>query len=1441
MFPPIAKPRLLALVASALTLLVPAMVPAQTTIRFPEMAVPLVKVTEIVPEFLDTERTLKLTAVLNHPEAAPHLQCLWRLEDSPGDDTLSPGDDGTARLVLGEEDHELTVSACLANGDMTGGCRRLTLKSELLEACMDERMWEEIENREWDDVICMGEENDALRYVFYKVSSRVNTVTGDYNREHVDLSVKVPGGELRVFRKYRNGRWLWEHNGNDLNFEHDESGGLVAILRGRIRYAAAADGSGRYLHRTYRIEREGDQWRWSDRNGRWLRYDANGRLAAFGNRSGLVGSYRYKNGNVAAMIDRNGDTRIHLIYNAKGQLSMVSDGASRWTGYQHRFGLLSEVTWADGSWRQFRYNKERRLSHILDPAGKEIRIGYDRTGKVASVSDRHAFGNFFSYRHDADTGLYVVTTKTTTGRIREVHFDKSGEARAVTINGRVVQKTERDGNRLVIADAAGNVTQKRFDDNENLLAVIHPDGSRHRFAYDPVTGRRTRFENGLGIITRFRHDAMGRLIEKIEAQGTPAERITRYEWDEHGQIIRIVACAGSHDETVTEMGYDANGSPEWIADPGGHLTRMEYDNAGNLIHLTDSTGAEWANAYDALGRKTGQTDPLGHTRLLEYDIKGNPIRRTDPLGRVTRFVHDLDGRLTRIFDPEGGDTRFAYDVEGRMTLTVDPSGVETRFGYDAMGRLAWSEDGAGNRIERDYGDPSDEGCASCRGRMDHRPIRIRYPTFVREFSYDAMGRLTRRSDRLPDGEALVARYAYDAEGRLITQTDPAGRTTRFEYDPLGRLVTRIDAMGFQTRFDYDGRDNLVVLTDANGNTTRFIYDRNDRLIEEISPAGRRIVNRYDPAGRLIEKEDPTGRRELLSYDDAGRLIRVRYFMNGNADAPDGEVEFTHDAVGNLLSYADRETSGRYRYDSLNRRIEETVDYGPFALTNRYGYHENGLPAAFTGPEGETYAYTYDAGNRLAEIEMPTIGSIVLSDYDWNRPTRIAYPGDGKRELAFDALQRIRSIRDLAPSGKPVMDYRFTYDIAGNVTSKETEHGRYDYQYDPLNRLVSAMAPEIEERFTYDPVGNRLSSSDSKSTWNYSPDNELLGYDDVAFAYDEAGNTIRITSRDNEQRFEYNAGGRLQRVENGSGETIAEYAYDPFGRRLWKSVNGRRVYFHYSDQGLAAEYDEDGNLIQSYIWKPGGLWGTDPFAMKKQGRYHFYHNDHIGTPQQVTSETGEVVWSARYASFGAVMDKREGGVVNNFRFGGQYYDRETGLRYNFHRYYNSGIGRYLKRDPIGLLGGINLYTYTSNNPVNFIDPSGFAQFGYRPLDSLGFIPPGGVNAFDDQHNTEWVHEQLWFDDTAENPNLRTNVGFFGDNGMWNEPGKVREDTGHTRGDYTFRGPTYDDEIMRRALGNIEGLWDGSNYNVATENNCQDFSDALRHEYLRLGGIVTWPVP
>jgi RHS repeat-associated protein len=256
--------------------------------------------------------------------------------------------------------------------------------------------------------------------------------------------------------------------------------------------------------------------------------------------------------------------------------------------------------------------------------------------------------------------------------------------------------------------------------------------------------------------------------------------------------------------------------------------------------------------------------------------------------------------------------------------------------------------------------------------------------------------------------------------------------------------------------------------------------------------------------------------------------------------------------------------------------------------------------------------------------------------------------------------------------------------------------------------------------------------------------------------------------------------------------------------------------------VIGEYADSGAELKAYGWKPGSTWGTDPLFMKIGNSYYFYHNDHLGTPQKMTAVNGSVVWTAKYTSFGEA-DIEDGSILeNHLRFAGQYYDGETGLHYNYHRYYKISIGKYLTSDPIGLKGGINTYGYVINNPINLVDPKGLAYFAYRPLS--GFLKIFGVvkSEIDDRNNTVIGHEQLFFEDGKP----ISNIGYFDDGTLKEESDVSKYRPSHDLG--------YDDALMREAVKNVEL----KKYQLLPElgtgykNNCQDWAEDVRQEYNRL---------
>ncbi|WP_269777254.1 RHS repeat domain-containing protein [Motilimonas pumila] len=118
--------------------------------------------------------------------------------------------------------------------------------------------------------------------------------------------------------------------------------------------------------------------------------------------------------------------------------------------------------------------------------------------------------------------------------------------------------------------------------------------------------------------------------------------------------------------------------------------------------------------------------------------------------------------------------------------------------------------------------------------------------------------------------------------------------------------------------------------------------------------------------------------------------------------------------------------------------------------------------------------------------------------------------------------------------------------------------------------------------------------------------------------------------------------------------------------------------------------------------------------------YYYQLDHLGTPQEITDALGHTVWSVQYRAYGNVLKQEVEEIHSPLRFQGQYYDVETGLHYNRHRYYNPNTAAFLTLDPIGLAGGLNNYQYVPN-PTGWIDPLGLANKKGDELCCGGDVP------------------------------------------------------------------------------------------------------------------------
>ena len=247
----------------------------------------------------------------------------------------------------------------------------------------------------------------------------------------------------------------------------------------------------------------------------------------------------------------------------------------------------------------------------------------------------------------------------------------------------------------------------------------------------------------------------------------------------------------------------------------------------------------------------------------------------------------------------------------------------------------------------------------------------------------------------------------------------------------------------------------------------------------------------------------------------------------------------------------------------------------------------------------------------------------------------------------------------------------------------------------------------DESYTYDEFGNRYGTVNPEN-YAYDKNGAVLSADGISFEYDSQGNRTKRTDASGVTHYFYNESDRLIRVEKPVGTVVAQYDYDPQGYRNWKDVGGARTYFYHTEEGLSAEFDSAGNTIRSYVYEPESYWGTAPLAMKSGANYHYFHTDHLGTPQKLTAKGGATTWAANYSGFGAATVNTST-VTNPVRFPGQYYDSETGLHQNFMRDYDPEVGAYLEQDPYGILTGPNRYGYVYGDPVGLSDPTGEIAF------------------------------------------------------------------------------------------------------------------------------------
>ncbi len=894
------------------------------------------------------------------------------------------------------------------------------------------------------------------------------------------------------------------------------------------------------------------------------------------------------------------------------------------------------------------------LTQIRDAHGQSVIISYNSSTQPATITD--ALGRTTTLSYTADK---VTSVTDPFGRTALFEYDGNQNLTKITDMGGYWTSLTYDGNSYLtqMEDGKG-VTQFYIEPSDAGSTIQYPaPGGAMQQNYritvtDPMDNKQEFYYSGLlGYGWHVSPNDYVEYVDSVQNNGSANVPKTKYHYENTDKGIREeIKTITTTEGDITAYTYDtATGKRISVADASGNTVEYAYNDMGLVTYIKDAKEVETDLTYDTnnvdlLEIRTYKGAQTYSNATLVYNTTHDVTSITDVLStRTTGIDYNSYGQITNVTDALTIVASNTYNANHQLTQVLRDSKVVQTNTYDALDRVRTTTDATGMMLTYDY------------NNLNH----------ITKVTY-------------PDGKYVTKTYSSCCPRVVDAITDRNGKTINFTYDALKRLTNVFDKG--QTQFDYDFSGNLVQLIDANQNATTYEYDNNNRLIKKINANGKFESYEYNTSSLLSLRTDARNIQTSYYYDENKNLTNVSYSdmtpqilinyddFNRITDIQDGTgiTNFTYHP-DSLLATIDGPLSNdniTYTYDDLGRRIGMAADLGQ---AHTYAYDNlNRLTSVQTGAGDFTYAYKSNVSPMIDTLTRPNLSSTTYT---------------------YDAvLNRLTSISNKNSSAQIINQYDYTYDkdriASETITDGEPittfQEGLIQYDHNNVNQLVKTIAPE--KLFNHDDAGNM--------TQGYTPE----GYMFTAT---------------------YDAENRLKTIEYIDNTAINHkieyiYAYNSFVAQIKKYENTTLV----SDtsvirDGLLAlqERDAANTVNREYTWginRGGGIGGL--LNLKQNAQNYSYLYDGKGNITAVTDTAQALSAAYRYDAFGVLMTKA-GTLDQPFTFSTKRYDSSTGLNYYGYRFYSPQIGKWMTRDPIGLAGGINLYGFVLNDPVNFIDPTG----------------------------------------------------------------------------------------------------------------------------------------